>query len=109
MDAATLAAVGTIVVGLAAAAAALIGQRTNARATHQGAVMTGYGGLVNELQEERADLREKLAAAYLELASERADRAALQAQIAQLTAAIADRDRQIAALGGPSSAPSTSP
>lgn len=109
MDAATLAAVGTIVVGLAAAAAALIGQRTNARATHQGAVMTGYGGLVNELQEERADLREKLAAAYLELASERADRAALQAQIAQLTAEIADRDRQIAALGGPPSAPSTSP
>lgn len=101
MDAATLGAVGTIVVGLAAAAAALIGQRTNARASHQGAVMTGYGGLVNELQEERADLREKLAAAYAELANERADKAGLQAQIAQLQAGIADRDRQIAALGGP--------
>lgn len=100
MDAATLAAVGTIVVGLAAAAAALIGQRTNARATHQGVVMTGYGGLVNELQEERADLRAKLAAAYAELASERADRAALQAQIAQLQGEIADRDRQLAALRG---------
>ncbi|MER6598992.1 hypothetical protein [Streptomyces parvus] len=112
MDAATLAAVGSIVVGLAAAAAALIGQRTNARATHQGAVMTGYGGLVDNLQEERDTLRRErdelradLTAAYAELASERADRAALQAQIAQLTAEIADRDRQIAALGGPPSAP----
>ncbi|MFJ8863602.1 hypothetical protein ACIRD8_34945 [Streptomyces sp. NPDC102451] len=103
MDAATLGAVGTIVVGLAAAAAALIGQRSNARATHQGAVMTGYGGLVNELQEERATLRQELTAAYAELAGERADKAQLQAQIAQLQAAIADRDRQIAALGGPTS------
>lgn len=98
MDAATLAAVGTIVVGLAAAAAALIGQRTNARATHQGAVMTGYGGLVNELQEERADLRAELAAAHAELAGERSDKARLHAQIAQLQGEIADRDRQIAAL-----------
>ncbi|MER5892412.1 hypothetical protein [Streptomyces sp. NPDC001876] len=101
MDAATLAAVGTIVVGLAAAAAALIGQRTNARATHQGAVMTGYGGLVNELQEERAAMRAELTAAYDELAKERADHAALTLRVAQLEADIADRDRQIAALGGP--------
>lgn len=102
MDAATLGAVGTIVVGLAAATAALIGQRSNARATHQGVVLTGYGGLVNELQEERADLRAKLAAAYAELAGERADKAALQAQIATLQAEIAARDRRIADLGGPS-------
>lgn len=98
MDAATIGAVGTIVVGLAAAAAAWIGQRTSARATHQGVVMTGYGGLVNELQEERADLRERLTAKQAELAGERADKAALQAEIAQLHAQIADRDRQIAAL-----------
>lgn len=98
MDAATLAAIGTIVVGLAAAAAALIGQRSGARATHQGAVMTGYGGLVNELQEERADLRAKLAAAHAELAGERSDKAQLHAQIAELRTEIADRDRQIAAL-----------
>lgn len=101
MDAATLGAVGTIVVGLAAAGAAWIGQRTNARATHQGVVLTGYGGLVNELQEERADLRAKLTAAYADLAGERADKAACQAQIAQLQGEIADLNRQIAALGGP--------
>lgn len=103
MDAATLGAVGTIVVGLAAAAAALIGQRSNARASHQGAVMTGYGGLVNELQEERAAMRAELTEAYTELARERADKAALQLRVAELEAGIADRDRQIAALGGPTS------
>ncbi|MFE2021288.1 hypothetical protein ACFW9O_24900 [Streptomyces sp. NPDC059499] len=108
MDAATLAAVGTIVVGLAAAAAALIGQRSNARASHQGAVMTGYGGLVDNLQEERDTLRTErdalraeLTAAYAELAGERANKAELQARVAQLQVDIAERDRQIAALGGP--------
>jgi chromosome segregation ATPase len=110
VDAATLGAVGAIVVGLATAAAALIGQRTSARATHQGAVMTGYGGLVDNLQEERDALRTErdalraeLAAAYAELTAERADKAGLHTQIAQLQADIADRDRQIAALGGPTS------
>jgi septal ring factor EnvC (AmiA/AmiB activator) len=105
VDAATIGAVATIVVGLAAAAAAIIGQRSNARATHQGVVMTGYGGLVNELQEERADLRQKLTEAHAELARERADQAALLARIAHLETEIAARDRQIAdltaALGGP--------
>jgi hypothetical protein len=101
VDAATIGAVASIVVGLAAAAAAIIGQRSNARATHQGVVMTGYGGLVNELQEERADLREKLTAAYAELARERVDKAELVARIAHLERELADRDRQIAALGGP--------
>lgn len=101
MDAATLSAIGVIVVGLAAAAGAWIGKRGENRANHQGVVITGYGGLVNELQEERADLREKLAAAYAELAGERADKAALVAQIATLREEIADRDRQIAALGRP--------
>ncbi|MEU0370650.1 hypothetical protein ABZ070_10355 [Streptomyces sp. NPDC006283] len=103
MDAATIGAVATIVVGLAAATAAVIGQRSNARATHQGVVMTGYGGLVNELQEERSDLRAKLTEAYADLARERADKAELVARIAHLETEIAARDRQIAALGGPTS------
>ncbi|MDJ0460571.1 hypothetical protein [Streptomyces sp. H27-C3] len=101
MDAATLAAVGTIVVGLAAATAAWIGQRSSARATHQGVVLTGYGGLVDQLQEERDRLQAKLTAAYADLAGERADKAALQAQITALQAEIAARDRRIAELGGP--------
>lgn len=101
MDPLALGAVATITVGLATAVGAWVGKRGENRANHQGVLMTGYGGLVNELQEERATLRQELTAAYAELAGERANKAELQAQIAQLQAAIADRDRQIAALGGP--------
>lgn len=105
MDAATYGALGTILVGLAAATGAWIGKRGENRANHQGVVMTGYGGLVNELQEERADLREKLGAAYTELARERADKTELINRIARLESEIAARDRQIAELtaarGGP--------
>lgn len=108
MDAATLGAVGTIVVGLAAATAAYIGQRSSARAAQTGVLITGYGGLVDQVQEERdklsrelAEKERELAAAYTALAGERAEKAGLQAQIAELTA---QRERllaQIAALGGP--------
>lgn len=107
MDAATLGAVGTIVVGLAAAAAALIGHRGANAASQSGVVISGYGGLVNELQEERDKLQTKLtenevrlAAAYVELASERADTAAAQAQIATLTTENAQLREQITELGG---------
>jgi septal ring factor EnvC (AmiA/AmiB activator) len=107
VDAAILGAVGTIVVGLAAAGAALIGHRGANSASQSGVVISGYGGLVNELQEERADLRTKLseaerllAAAYAELARERADHAALQTQIAELHAEISRLRDRIAELGG---------
>jgi septal ring factor EnvC (AmiA/AmiB activator) len=107
VDAATLGAVGTIIVGIAAAAAALIGQRGATRASQSGVVISGYGGLVNELQEERADLRTKLseaerllAAAYAELAGERADKARLQGQITELNAEITRLRDRIAELGG---------
>lgn len=107
MDAATLGAVGTIVVGLAAAAAALIGHRGANAASQSGAVLGGYSTLVDNLQEERNGLQVKLAenerllaAAYAELASERADKAALQAQIAGLTAENAQLRDRIVALGG---------
>lgn len=93
MDAATLGALGTIVVGLAAAAAALIGHRGANAASHSGVVISGYGGLVDQIQEERDKLQVKvvenerqLAAAYAELAAERADKAALNERIAELTA-----------------------
>ncbi|MFI5685920.1 hypothetical protein [Streptomyces sp. NPDC051636] len=107
MDAATLGAVGTIVVGLAAAGAAVIGHRGANAASQSGAVLGGYSTLVDNLQEERNGLQVKLAenerllaAAYAELASERADKAALQGQINTLTAEN-DRLRQrIVELGG---------
>ncbi|MFI1467657.1 hypothetical protein [Streptomyces wuyuanensis] len=107
MDAATLGAVGTIVVGLAAAAAALIGHRGANAASQSGAVLGGYSTLVDNLQEERdklarqlAENEVKLAAAYAELASERADKAALQGQITALTTENTQLRERIIALGG---------
>lgn len=107
MDGATLGAVGTIVVGLAAAAAAIIGQRGANRASQSGAVLGGYSTLVDNLQEERDKLRTqlaenevKLAAAYAELASERAEKAGLLSQITQLTDENSRLRRQLADLGG---------
>lgn len=107
MDAATLGAVGTIVVGLAAAAAALIGHRGANAASQSGAVLGGYSTLVDNLQEERAQLRERLAeterllaAAYAELAGERAGTAALERRIGELEAENALLRARIAELGG---------
>ncbi|MGW7248806.1 hypothetical protein [Streptomyces decoyicus] len=107
MDAATLGAVGTIVVGLAAAAAALVGQRGANSASQSGAVLGGYSTLVDNLQEERDKAQSKLAenelllaAAYAELAGERADKAALQTQITTLTAENARLRDRIVELGG---------
>ncbi|MFD5838236.1 hypothetical protein ACFWHV_32505 [Streptomyces collinus] len=107
MDAATLGAVGTIVVGLAAAGAALIGHRGANSAQQSGVVISGYGGLVNELQEERDKLRDRLveterllAAAYAELASERAEQAGLHEQITALLVEQARLRDRIIELGG---------
>jgi chromosome segregation ATPase len=107
VDAATLSAVGVIVVGLAAAAAALIGHRGANAASQSGAVLGGYSTLVDNLQEERDKLARqisendvKLAAAYAELASERADKAALQGQITALTSENRQLRDRIVELGG---------
>jgi chromosome segregation ATPase len=107
VDAATLGAVGTIVVGLAAAAAAIVGQRGANRASQSGAVLGGYSTLVDNLQEERdklgrqlAENEVKLAAAYAELASERANKAALQGQITTLTTENTLLRERIVELGG---------
>ncbi|MFE5681746.1 hypothetical protein [Streptomyces sp. NPDC056512] len=107
MDAATLGAVGTIVVGLAVATASLIGQRGANRANQSGAVLGGYSSLVDNLQEERDKLRTqlaendvKLAAAHTELASERVGRAGLLTQITVLTDENSRLRRELADLGG---------
>lgn len=107
MDAATLGAVGTIVVGLAVATASLIGQRGANRANQSGAVLGGYSSLVDNLQEERDKLRSqlaenevKLAAAYAELASERAEQARLLTEISALSDENSRLRRELADLGG---------
>ncbi|EST22760.1 hypothetical protein [Streptomyces niveus] len=107
MDAVTITAVASIAVGLTAAGAAVYGHRGQQRVNHSGVVLTGYGGLVGDLQEERADLRQKLAAneallaaARLDLERERADRTVLQTQINDLTAENARLHERLDALGG---------
>lgn len=107
MDAATLGAMGSILVGLAAAAGALVGQRGANRASQSGAVLGGYSTLVDNLQEERdkahakiAETDRLLAAAYAELARERADTAGLQRTIAELTAENRRLRDRLTELGG---------
>lgn len=107
MDTATLGAVGTMVAGLAAAAAALIGHRGANAASQSGAVLGGYSTLVDNLQEERDKLQTKLveterllAAAYADLAAERADKAALHEQITALRTEKARLRDRIVELGG---------
>lgn len=107
MDAATLGAVGTIVVGLAVAAASWIGQRGANRASQSGALIGGYSTLVDQVQEERdkavsklAENELRLSAVYAELASERSDKSALLTQVNELTAENLRLHARIAELGG---------
>lgn len=107
MDAATLAAVGSIVVGLAAAAGAIVGQRGANRATQSGTLIGGYSSLVDQVQEERdkaqtklAEVELRLTTAYADLARERAEKAGLAAQIAELTAERGRLRARIIELGG---------
>lgn len=107
MDVATLGAVGTIVVGLAAAIGAVIGKRGENRVSQSGTVLGGYSSLVDNLQEERDKVRAqlaenevKLAAAYAELEGERAGKQELLTQITDLTTENARLQTRIAELGG---------
>ncbi|MFB6776474.1 hypothetical protein ACFCX0_03375 [Streptomyces sp. NPDC056352] len=107
MDAATLGAVGVIVVGLATAVGAWIGKRGENRVSQSGAVLGGYSSLVDNLQEERDKAQQKLAenemrlaAAYAELAGERAGKTELLTQITELTTENARLHARIAELGG---------
>lgn len=100
MDAATLGAVGSIIVGLAAAGAAVIGHRSAHAASQSSAVLGGYSTLVDNLQEERDTLRARLAETERLLAAERADRATLQARVTELTAENERLRDRIVELGG---------
>ncbi|MFD6587252.1 MULTISPECIES: hypothetical protein [Streptomyces] len=100
MDAATLGAIGVIVVGLATATGAWIGKRGEN-------MIGGYSSLVDNLQEERDKVRSqltenetRLAAAYAELEGERAGKAELLRQITELTTENARLHARIAELGG---------
>ncbi|MFI7009958.1 hypothetical protein [Streptomyces sp. NPDC050145] len=107
MDPATLGAVGTILVGLATAVGALVGKRGENRATQSGALIGGYGALVDDVKEERdkakaalAETELRLAEAYRELADARSDAAQLRAEITVLTAEVERLRALVAELGG---------
>lgn len=100
MDAATLGAIGVIVVGLATATGAWIGKRGEN-------MIGGFSSLVDNLQEERDKVRSqlaenetRLAAAHAELEGERAGKAELLRQITELTTENARLHARIAELGG---------
>ncbi|MET4927341.1 hypothetical protein P3L51_34120 [Streptomyces sp. PSRA5] len=107
MDAATWGAVGLVAAGLITALAAVYGHRGQQRVTQSGVLITGYGGLVDQLQEERAQAQAKLtetelrlAQAYADLAQERADKATLERRISELTAERGELRARIAELEG---------
>ncbi|MFE9296607.1 hypothetical protein [Streptomyces niveus] len=107
MDAATWGAVGLVAAGLITALAAVYGHRGQQRVAQSGVLITGYGGLVDQLQEERdkaqaklAETEQKLAEAYADQTRERADRAELERRIAALTTERAALVRRIAELEG---------
>ncbi|MFF2650399.1 hypothetical protein [Streptomyces sp. NPDC058045] len=107
MDVATLGAIGTIAVGLATAAGAAYGKRGENRNAAASGAVTGYGQLVNDLQEERDALRQRLAdteqrliEAYRDLADARAEKSELLSQIHELTGERQRLREQIARLGG---------
>ncbi|WP_381797316.1 hypothetical protein [Streptomyces niveus] len=107
MDAATWGAVGIIAAGIVTAAAAVYGHRGQQRVTQSGVLITGYGGLVDQVQEERdrataklAETELRLAQAYADLAQERADKATLERRISELTTERGELRAQIAELEG---------
>lgn len=107
MDAATWGAVGLVAAGLITALAAVYGHRGQQRVNHVGVVMTGYGGLLDQVQEERdkaqaklAENEQLLATAYADLTRERTDMTAARQRIAQLETENENLRARITALGG---------
>lgn len=84
MNAAMVGAVSALIAGLATAVAAMYGSRGANRAAQEGSAVNGFSSLTNELQEERKDLKNEVAALKLELATERAEAARLRLLVQSL-------------------------
>lgn len=84
MDAAMVTAIAALIGSPLAAAAAIYGTRGSNRAQREGAALTGYHTLTDQLQEERGELRTELATMRAELAAERAENARLRLLVQQL-------------------------
>lgn len=84
MNAAMVGAISALIAGLATAVAAMYGSRGANRAAQEGSAVTGFSSLTNELQEERKDLKNEVAALKLELAAEKAEAARLRLLVQSL-------------------------
>jgi hypothetical protein len=84
VDAALVTAIGALIAGPVAAAAAMYGNRGANRAAREASAVTGYNSLTDQLQEERAELRSDLAATRAELAAEKLESARLRMLVTQL-------------------------
>jgi len=84
VDAAMVTAIGALIAGPVAAAAAMYGNRGANRAAREGTAVTGFNSLTNELQEERAELKKEIATVRAELAAERLETARLRLLVTQL-------------------------
>lgn len=84
MDAAMVTALSALIGGPVAAAAAIYGSRGASRAAREGNAVTGFNSLTDQLQEERAELRNELGTLRTELAAKELEIARLRLMVQQL-------------------------
>lgn len=84
MDAAMVTAIAAFVGGPVAAAATVYSTRGATRAQREGGVIGGYNSLTDQLQEERTEMRNRIAALEAELSAERIAKATLETEASRL-------------------------
>lgn len=77
-------AIGALIAGPVAAAAAMYGNRGANRAAREGTAVTGFSSLTNELQEERVEMKQEISTLRSELAAEKLETARLRLLVQQL-------------------------
>jgi len=96
MDAALVTAVAALLAAPLTFAAAVYGARGSARAQREGGVINGFNSLTDQIQEERADLRQQVSDLRIqvnglgtELTMERLAKATAEAEVARLRLIVA--------------------
>lgn len=84
MSTAMVGAVAALLASVLTATAAMYGSRGANRASKEAGALNGYNNLTDQLQEERKELRNDLAAVRADLAAERLESARLRLLVTQL-------------------------
>lgn len=84
MDAILLTAIAALAASPLAAIAAMYGSRGANRAAREGAAVTGFNNLTDQLQEELKEKRTELVTLHAELATERLENARLRLMVERL-------------------------